>query len=429
MSATTEVPRGNASLGDEKEMGLGPILVAIDGTPSSDSVLRAAAQLATRAKAEVVALTVIEPLEPLFADFGWLVPPADMERARRQRVSEALKLQTARVLGATTKWRIEIREGDAPSVIARAARELSARVIVVGLGHHDLLDRLFGGETALHTLRRAGTPVLAVSESFKDLPTRVLVATDFGSPSVEAARVALRLFPGIRVLKLVHVAPRLELQPEIFAAWMALYGEDVTPAFERVKSEMRVPDTVTVQEVVLEGKASREILRLAASGDVDLIVTGSRGAGLFDRILVGSTATGLVRAAQCSVLAVPASAPARVKRGTADRLTTTVPEARWAAELEEFSKRNQGRRTALEVDDPEIGAQAQEHDYPLLGVAYDHHDRRVEIMLGKFRGVDRHLTRSIGDVHSIDRLRDEHGRDSILRIAHGNGQTMLTFER
>jgi hypothetical protein len=81
------------------------------------------------------------------------------------------------------------------------------------------------------------------------------------------------------------------------------------------------------------------------------------------------------------------------------------------------------------VDDPEIGAQAQEHDYPLLGVAYDHHDRRVEIMLGKFRGVDRHLTRSIGDVHSIDRLRDEHGRDSILRIAHGNGQTMLTFER
>jgi len=84
---------------------------------------------------------------------------------------------------------------------------------------------------------------------------------------------------------------------------------------------------------------------------------------------------------------------------------------------------------SLEVDDPELGAQAQEHDYPFLGAAYDRHDRRVEIMLGDFKGVGRHLTRGIANVTAIDILQDENGRDWILRVVHGNGQTILTLAR
>jgi hypothetical protein len=76
-----------------------------------------------------------------------------------------------------------------------------------------------------------------------------------------------------------------------------------------------------------------------------------------------------------------------------------------------------------------LGAQAQEHDYPFLGVAWDHHDERVEIMLGDFDGTGRHLTRGIGGVTAIDILRDEKGRDWILRILHGAGQTILALAR
>ena len=101
----------------------------------------------------------------------------------------------------------------------------------------------------------------------------------------------------------------------------------------------------------------------------------------------------------------------------------------WAVELEAFTRRNVGRLASLEVDDPELGAQAQEHDYPFLGAAWDHHDERVEIMLGDFEGRRRHLTRGIGGVTGIDVLRDEHGRDMILRVAHGTGQTILSLNR
>ena len=82
----------------------------------------------------------------------------------------------------------------------------------------------------------------------------------------------------------------------------------------------------------------------------------------------------------------------------------------------------------LEVDDPEIGAQAQQRGYPFQGAAWDHHDRRVEIMLGHLSSTS-HLTRGIGDVRSVDIMQDAAGRDLALRVAHGEGQTILTFAR
>jgi hypothetical protein len=107
----------------------------------------------------------------------------------------------------------------------------------------------------------------------------------------------------------------------------------------------------------------------------------------------------------------------------------TVHRDEWAQELEAFTRRNAGRHASLEVDDPEMGAQSQEHDYPFLGAAWDRNDQRVEIMLGDFDGVGRHLTRGIAGVTGIDILRDENGRDQVLRIGHEPGQTILSLDR
>jgi nucleotide-binding universal stress UspA family protein len=362
-------------------------------------------------------------------DYGMLIPPIDSLDSRRAALLKRVRTQVAQLGREASEWTVELREGDPPATIARTARELKARLIVVGLGHHDLLDRLFGGETGLHALRLARTPVLAVPPTFDHLPRRVAVATDFSHASVQAARKALQLIDTAAIVYLVHVAPRLELQPEAFAAWMAVFGEGVGPAFDRVKAELGLPDSITLETVTLSGKPSREILDFVKSTQVDLIVTGSRGAGLVDRILVGSTATGVFRGAQCAVLAVPAVTTERTEAWPHSGRQVTMPHADWAAELEAFTKRNVGRLASLEVDDPELGAQAQEHDYPFLGAAWDHHDEMVEIMLGDFEGPGRHLTRGIGGVDAIDVVRDDHGRDHILRIAHGSGQTILSFSR
>jgi hypothetical protein len=104
-----------------------------------------------------------------------------------------------------------------------------------------------------------------------------------------------------------------------------------------------------------------------------------------------------------------------------------IVEGVWAPELAEFTRRNLGRRGTLEIDDLDIDAQAQVFDFPLAGVDWDSHDREVEIMLGDTKRKGRHLTHSVSGVTSIGLMRDEHGRDVALRIAHGMGLTVFTF--
>lgn len=429
MITTTERPQELSQLQQEPSTRLGPILVATDGTESAEAPLRAASVLARHANVDVVALSVLDALPPVAADFGIVVPPIDSADTRRQALSKRVRDQLQQLGPSTNDWTVEIREGDPAATIARAARELAARLIIVGLGHHNVVDRIFGGETALHTLRMARTPVLAVPPAFDHMPRRVVVATDFSVASITAARRAFELLDTAESVYIVHVAPVIDSQPEAFAAWMSMFRDSLAPAFERMKAEIGLPSYAKVENVSLTGKASREILDYAASTEADLIVTGSSGAGLVERLLVGSTATGILRGARCAVLAVPASAAESRLAWPASGEPVAVERDQWATELETFTRRNAGRLASLEVDDPEMGAQAQEHDYPFLGTAWDRNDQRVEIMLGDFEGVGRHLTRGISGVTGIDILRDEAGRDWVLRIAHRPGQTILTLQR
>ena len=428
MSTALATPNAGVDIVPGEPRLAGPLLLATDGTASAATALKAAAQMADAAECNVIVLAVLEPLPLVAADYGLLLPPAENDAARRLGLEERVREQVTDLVGARPKWTILIRDGDPAVTIARTARELGARAIVLGIGHHDLLDRMFGGETALHTLRMARVPVFALAPNYTALPSRLAVAIDFSESSLQAARAALVMFPHATMVYLVHVAPRLELQPEAYAAWMSDYNEGVEPAFARLRAQLEFPAGATVEHITLTGKPSRIILDFAKSAHVDAIVSGSRGAGLMDRILVGSTATGIIRGARCSVLAVPASL-AEAGRVAAASVGEAIPRSEWGRVLDEFSRRNAGRIATLEVDDPEFGAQAQQHDYPFVGATYDHHDDRIELMLGEMENSTRHLTRGIGDVKQVNVLQDNAGRDRILRIAHGSGQTILTLAR
>jgi hypothetical protein len=95
--------------------------------------------------------------------------------------------------------------------------------------------------------------------------------------------------------------------------------------------------------------------------------------------------------------------------------------------LEKFSARNDGRRVKLEVDDPELGAQVQQAGFSLLGVTYDHHDKRIDVMLGDPQNRTRHLTRSIPGADDVSIAAGPGGPERTLRILSGRSQTLVTF--
>jgi hypothetical protein len=100
----------------------------------------------------------------------------------------------------------------------------------------------------------------------------------------------------------------------------------------------------------------------------------------------------------------------------------------WEPALDAFSRRNVGRRVRLEVDDPDLGAQVQQTGLALLGVSYDRHDRRIEIMMGDPGNLSRHLTSTISHVDDVAFYAGpDGGRERALCVERGRGQALLTF--
>jgi nucleotide-binding universal stress UspA family protein len=318
----------------------------------------------------------------------------------------------------------DVFTGEPERIIARIANEKGAQLIVLGIGRHDVTDRIFGSETALKVARLSHVPVLAVPARFRAAPSRIVVGVDFSDASLQAAQSALPLLATGGVIDLVHVVPRERL---VLDPWISdrEYADLVRHQFARLRARLDVPPNVTVEQHTCAGNTARELIAYAEREHADLIAAGSHGHGFVSRVVLGSVTTALLRAAKAAVLVVP---PDFTPLGAVDGGGTIhVEPSQWSTLLADFTRTNAGRRTRLEIDDPEIGAQAQEMDYPLLGVTFDPHDQRLEIMLGVLGGGEPHLSRSIGDVSSLDLHVGRDGKDAALRVRHGRGQTMLTF--
>jgi hypothetical protein len=203
----------------------------------------------------------------------------------------------------------------------------------------------------------------------------------------------------------------------------------VRRSLTRFMARLTVPRGLHVDDVILSGDPAKELLTYAERTGADLIAAGSHGHGFVTRLVVGSVTTKLLRTAACPVLVIPADANHTDDNNASAGVTLNLERERWRAVLDDFTQANAGRRTRLEVDDPDIGAQPQEQDYPLLGITFDPVDERVEIMLGELGSGEPHLSRSLGDVEALDVLTDGEGHDVALRLRHGTGQTILTLLR
>ena len=401
-----------------------PVIVATDGREQSDAALVAGRLLAADKDALRVA-SVLQPMPIMTPEVTLPISP-DVEASRRADLKRGVQIQMARAWSGDLAD-VELYEGDPATTIARLAHESNASMIVAGLGRHRVIDRLFGNETALRLVRVSAVPVLAVTNGLTHAPRRIVVAIDYSETSLRAARLALDVAASSATVYLAHVAPRDSTLYD-WNGWGSSYKQDAGEALQKIREQLRVPPGMILQRVVLQGDPATELLAFATSVNADLIATGSHGHGFVTRMLIGSVTTRILRCATCSVLTVPHAAAMTQARATVEQpVVNVLDRPEWTRALDEFTRRNVGRRGVLEVDDPEIGAQAQEHDYPLLGATYDQHDGRVELMFGELGDLDRHLSRSIGNVGRIDVLSDEKGRDIALRIGHGAGQTLLTF--
>ncbi len=141
-------------------------------------------------------------------------------------------------------------------------------------------------------------------------PTKILLATDGSREAQLAANTAADLANTTNSeLHLVHVS---ELRPTFLAQTEEEPAELQREAQRLLDEQLRRVEQAggTVKEAHLrQGQADEEIVELAQSLVVGLIVMGSRGHGRLRRALLGSVSESVVRHAPCPVIIVRETAP------------------------------------------------------------------------------------------------------------------------
>jgi len=138
---------------------------------------------------------------------------------------------------------------------------------------------------------------------------RILVAIDGSRHSDAVWRTALELARRFEAeLTVLHVAvPRsrsLEMSPSAALRAQAAARRQGARLLEDVRAA--AAGVVPAATELRFGDPADVICERGVAGDVDLIVVGSRGLNLLDRIMLGSVSSAVVQRAHCSVLVVRA---------------------------------------------------------------------------------------------------------------------------
>ena len=135
------------------------------------------------------------------------------------------------------------------------------------------------------------------------LPRRILLASDGSEDAALARRAAVDLSnrsgAELHVVHVAHTLPRYEAHVE-HAVGKLLAGEDRRTIERRVEKD----GGVLAGAHLRVGRPVGEILAVAEEIDAGLIVAGSRGLGLFKRVILGSVSEGLIHHSDRPVLVV-----------------------------------------------------------------------------------------------------------------------------
>jgi nucleotide-binding universal stress UspA family protein len=293
------------------------ILCPTDLSEGSLRSLRYAAGFARSYDARLTVLHVVPTFEPIAVPSSGLSEPVQVvfPMSRAEVLGEIRDVIDA-AGAASISTTVAAYEGDPATTIVDRSLAIGADLLVMGTHGRSGFERLLIGSVAESVLQKAPCPVLLVPPhvtgtvpadvKFKN----ILCPVDFSPSSLQALGFALDLGrQGSGVVTVLHALEWLaEEEPRTDAHFnVPEYRQYLlNDARHRVQALLagEPPTSSATHEMVVAGRAHREILRVAADSGVDLIVMGAQGRGGLGLTLFGSTTQQVVRSATCPVLTV-----------------------------------------------------------------------------------------------------------------------------
>ena len=285
------------------------ILFATDFSPSAQSALSYAIDLAHRYEAGLYTVNVLPHLPFVEA------PQPDPEQARllaKQKMAALIGSESFK----TVKHKDLIEEGEVPEVLSKLARRYDIDLIVIGTCGRKGLGKLLLGSVAEEVFRNAECPVLTVGPhatrgEVDGTLRHILHATDFGTESMYGLPYAISLAEENRArLTLLHVSPEPGVAlPEPEPGTMPVFDRSEVVAFTEQQLRALIPEGTQLwhepEYMVQFGSPAETILKIAAE-TVDMIVIGVKRPGALTKHLGAGVAYKVVCGAPCPVLSVGA---------------------------------------------------------------------------------------------------------------------------
>jgi nucleotide-binding universal stress UspA family protein len=290
------------------------VLLALDGSPSSDAACQLAGSLAWPEGTVIQVVAVAEPAVELIAPLLVSAPAiGSLDRQTHDDLERILDRAVASLEKPSLVAHRTVLVGRPATLIVDAARDFGAELVVVGSRGHGPLSSMLLGSVSAEVVDHAPCPVLVVRRPVAD---SILVAVD-GSASALAAVTYLtsnRIFAG-RTVEVLAVATSAALPG---ASTLGIVSDLAIESFEQRRREDRDraeaiaagaaeklrDDGYHARSSISNGNAAHEIIEAAESFGSGLIVMGSRGHTGLARIVLGSVARNVLLHTAASVLIV-----------------------------------------------------------------------------------------------------------------------------
>lgn len=298
--------RADESGTEDHPVPQGSVVVGVDGSPAANRALAWATAEATRRSLPLHLLCARETYigaAHLDSSVAWTDPTLDALDSSLTVVEEGVDY--VRQVSPQVEVTFSRPWGRPAQHLVDASRE--AEMVVVGNRGHGRLASVVLGTVSIQVAAHARCPVVVMREGQPEHPTgslKITVGVDGSSDSADAVAFAMRIAgPGgdvdlVSVWWLEVVDGRVVTTPDS-PAWQAVQ-ERQHAMLERTLGGLREEYPQVNVELHVERGRTEEVL-LAAVGDSDLLVLGSRGRGGFAGLLLGSVSQHLLGAAPCPV--------------------------------------------------------------------------------------------------------------------------------
>lgn len=289
------------------------IIVPLDGSGFAEQAIPMALRLAERDRSEIELVHVYETLPPYVVQGAPPLDPTldhDLERDRRaylDAIAGWLRSQTS--LTVTTA----VLEGDVEPTLARHVADRRADLVVMATHGRGGLSQLWIGSVASDLARDSVAPVLLVRPSAAGSRTQALPAFEHvlvpldGNPEDEEAIEHVTEVANDRGVEFMLLTVLVPVMYVAEPASLAVVDElELQRAMERylehVAGRIRARGFHVETRVDVHPSPARSILDVATEIGADLIAMETHGHRRIARVVLGSVADKVIRAATAPVL-------------------------------------------------------------------------------------------------------------------------------